>query len=269
MRKMQSRVRNEAQFAAEKVKVARYNLLLMIIFTVINIAILLTDGGVMLLFSATVPYFAVLLASMAEITAVGIGVALFILVLYFICWIFSKKHYGWMIAALVLFAIDTLLMAVSYILIADATGILDVVIHIWVFYYLIIGVKYGIKLKKLPIESLDALYDEDSENCEEAEEAFKAEEFSEPIRRADTEVKHRVLLESNVAGHNVCYRRVKRVNELVIDGYVYAEIKMLVETAHTLSAVIGGHQIEAGFDGGCNSFIMLDGDVVAKKFRIY
>ena len=78
-----------------------------------------------------------------------------------------------------------------------------------------------------------------------------------------------MLLEDDVLGRNVCYRRVKRVNELVIDGYVYAEIEMLLETPHELKAVICGHTVTAGLTPNNISYISLDGNVVKKKLRLF
>ena len=138
-------------------------------------------------------------------------------------------------------------------------SIIDVVFHVWVIALLINGVIAWNKLKKLPaeeIEDLDAKgEDENLEN-------------SEIIRRADTEVKARILIEDRVMGHRVVYRRVKRTNELVIDGMIYDELEALVEQAHSLTANIDGHLIEAGFDGKLFSYIKLDGEIVAKKVRL-
>lgn len=89
------------------------------------------------------------------------------------------------------------------------------------------------------------------------------------LRKADDNVKHRVLLETDELGHHICYRRVKRINELVIDGYVYDDVEMLIENAHALNAVIAGHKIQVGFDGDINSYLRIDGETVLKKKRFY
>lgn len=146
---------SERELVLEKYKSARTNLLIMIAFTLINIILLFTNAGSMLLFSATVPYLAVGVGLVSEFTPVLVVCTIFAaitLLIYLLCWIFSKKHYGWMIAALVLFILDTLVMALTYLGIGDTSGILDVLVHIWVLYYLIIGVKYGARMKSLPAE---------------------------------------------------------------------------------------------------------------------
>lgn len=88
------------------------------------------------------------------------------------------------------------------------------------------------------------------------------------MRVADTTVKSRTLLETDVHGHAVCYRRVKRTNELVIDGNVYDEIEMLMETAHALHATVDGHEIVVGYDGVSKSYVKVDGVVVGTKLRL-
>lgn len=88
------------------------------------------------------------------------------------------------------------------------------------------------------------------------------------IRRADLSCKSKILLEATVEGYKICYRRVKSVNELVINGMVYDEKKGIIEFAHNLSAVIDGHTIEAGFDENSYSYILFDGDRIEEKLRL-
>lgn len=149
--------RNPKASAQQQYKIARSNLLLMLVLTVVNIILLVAEADTMLLFSATVPYFLSAIsmgiyAEYSQVAIVGFGIVVAILVVYLLCWIFSKKHYGWMIAALVFFILDSIAMIGLYVLAEDFSGILDIVVHIWVLYYLVIGVKYGHKLKNIPPE---------------------------------------------------------------------------------------------------------------------
>ena len=89
-----------------------------------------------------------------------------------------------------------------------------------------------------------------------------------PVRRADRLVKVRILLEARVEDYEICYRRVKSVNELVINGIVYDEKKAVIEFAHNLSAVVDGHTIEAGLSDDSYSYIMFDGECLANKQRL-
>ena len=141
----------------------RANLLVVVLFTIINL-FTLTFGNSYFLFSATLP--ALFPAVMSELAAdteylasmgilpeeasvlviVGLVIGLILTVPYLLCWIFSKKRVGWMVAALVFFSIDCLLLLLSF----DVSMIADILIHAWVMFYLITGVKHGFKLKTLP-----------------------------------------------------------------------------------------------------------------------
>jgi len=89
------------------------------------------------------------------------------------------------------------------------------------------------------------------------------------LRRADLSVKSRIFLEATAREYQICYRRVKSTNELVINGWVYDECKGVLEFSHELTASIGGHFIEAGFDDTNHyCYIELDGERIAQKKRL-
>ncbi len=262
---------------------SRMNLLLVVAFTAINIVLLVTKSDTYFLFSAFIPYAMVTLGMMlcgmfpeeyygedlagmeffdSTVFAVFLGIAIVMVALYLLSWIFSKKNrVGWLVFALVIFAVDTLgMFAVEGFALES---IIDIVFHVWVIVSLAVGIRAGGQLKKLPAEETNVL--EWETTVEEQETVIN----SGIIRNADLTVKARVLLEADALGHTVTYRRVKRVNELVIDGYVYDELEALIEPAHSLNAVIDGHEIEAGFDGNAHSYLKVDGETVAKKMRLY
>lgn len=151
---------------------ARMNLLLVLAMTLVNIVILCLGSDRYFLFSATVPYFLAMLGMLwsgsmpdeyytewPETTpffgtgflTVMLVIAALILLVYLCCFLFSKKNkVGWMLTAAVFFGIDTLGMLVLYGFSTDS--IIDIVFHVWVLYYLIMGTVNGFKLKKLPEE---------------------------------------------------------------------------------------------------------------------
>lgn len=251
------------QTIKQKYNNARSNLLLMIIFTLVNIALYIFGSGTMFLFSATIPYLSMIFGMMLAdslFMAMFFAVSKGSIILYFLCWIFSKKHVTWMIVALVLFVIDTLAMVGIYVFIADVTGVMDLLMHIWILYYLIMGVSYGFKMKKLP---------DDEEITEEASVVPENGSLdTTPICIAETSSKVRILLEDSSNGHNICYRRLNHTNELVIDGYVYAKCEGIFESPHVLSANLSGHLYEAGYDG-MRSFIRIDSGVIKRKIRLW
>ena len=109
--------------------------------------------------------------------------------------------------------------------------------------------------------------DETARNLKKAEKHIKGKNDS-AIRRADYSVKSKILLEANVGEYKICYRRVKSINELIINGIVYDEKKGIIEFEHNLSAVLNEHIIEAGYDEDSYSYIMFDGERIAEKRRI-
>ena len=88
-----------------------------------------------------------------------------------------------------------------------------------------------------------------------------------PLRTAARDVKCRILLEYTVGVYHICYRRVKKTNELVVNGMVYDEMTATMEPPHELTAVVDGHAIRAGLGEVTHSYIIFDGVTVARKAR--
>jgi hypothetical protein len=146
------------------------NLLLVLGMTLINIVVCCLGSDRYFLFSASIPYYLVLMGSLwtgrfpdeyytewpasehflgTSFLIVMLVIALIILLVYLCCFLLSKKNkVGWLLTAAVFFGIDTIGMLMLYGLSADS--IFDIVFHVWVLYYLIVGVVNGYKLKKLP-----------------------------------------------------------------------------------------------------------------------
>ena len=163
---------SERERLTAKYNTARWNLLLVVAFTLVNIFILAFGGGTYFLFSASVPFlittYGVILcgkmpAGFYEELGVSqdmllpqgamtvfVVIAVVITSLYFVFWLFSKKKSGFMVAALVFFAIDSLVMLSGMGISIDTA--IDILMHAWVLYYLISGVSAHKKLKALPEE---------------------------------------------------------------------------------------------------------------------
>lgn len=254
------------------------NLLLIIFLSVVNILLLVWDTNTYFLFSAFIPYFLVDCgmyftgAYPAEyyydmegfaffdksLLIATIVIAAVIILIYFLCWIFAKKKkVGWLIAATVLFGIDTFTMLALQGFSIDSG--FSILFHILVIVYLIYGVATYYKLKKFPEE---ALLDTE-ENV-----ALQSKE-STMLRWADTQTKARVLLRADAPGYQIVYQRVKRTNELVINGKVYDEYIALMEFPHTLTAVVDGHKIEVQYDTSSHMQIFFDDTLLAKKLRLF
>ena len=277
---------------------ARSNLLLVVAFTVINLVLLVTESYSYFLFSAFVPYYILSLGMLLcgklpeefyegmtdfvpydnSLLYICLAVAFVITLLYLLSYIFSAKHrVGWLYLAAVLFVLDTVMLLFGGL---SFDSILDVLFHAWVLYYLISGIVAHHRLKTLPEEDEEAPdpddeYDADGEDGDEEdgdEDGEKAKSLpmadTPSLRFADREVMHRVLLETRTLHYDICYRRVKHTNELVINGKVYDELEGVIEHDHTLEAFLDGHHFEVGY-ANAKSFIKVDGELIESKLRLF
>ncbi len=289
---------SERDILTTKYRNARINLLIVALATLLNVILAATVSDSYFLFSATIPYILTFLSALlcglypaeyyeglgaVNVLPMGVffaclAVSLIIIGLYVLAFFLSgKNRAGWMIFALVLFCLDTLTLFLYAGISLD--WLLDYIFHIWIIVILALGLRAHAKLKNLPPEASDApiiLQDTngemmtfESENSEAA--PFEGEnstaEDSVPLRSADMTVKQKVLLEATVNSKSILYRRVKRTNELVINGQVYDEYVALVEMPHALAAIVDGHLYEAGFNAS-RSFIAVDGQEIASKLRL-
>jgi hypothetical protein len=191
--------------------------------------------------------------------AVYIAIAVAFLLAYLLCWYLAKKKkIGAVILALVMFLVDTVAMLWLTGFVMDS--IIDILMHIWVISYLVIGIVTYFKIKNTPEELENAVVEINKE--------VESDGNSNVLRMAE-DIKSRVLIEAESNGMHIIYRRVKRTNELVINGCVYDEYEALAEFAHTLTANDNGHKIEAIYDGASNVRIVVDSEIVAKKMRIF
>ena len=153
----------------------RKSLLFLVILSVVNL-ISIPLANIYFLFSAFLPSF---LSTIGYNSFNETGdpyyliifsmLGLVALIPYAACWYFSKKHYGWMVGALVLFAIETVLVVLVFVIdliYGEFGSILDLLLHAYVLYCLAQAVKVGKKLKNFkdeePIVASSAPADEAS-----------------------------------------------------------------------------------------------------------
>lgn len=244
--------------AAARYKNARIYFLMIIFVSVMNVVLLFMESEQFYLISAMIPYIAVLLSfgtGAGIFGTVGFWVAAVFLGLCVLCWLLSKERNGWLIAGCTLYALDLIPVVYLYMDSRERTFLMAALLHVFLLVYIIVGIVSWYRQKAAPVE-------------------FQQEPEAQPVRgtplrRADMDVKFRVLLEADYGGRKIVYRRVKRVNELVIDGYVYDEIELGIEPAHSLSARVDGHVLEVGYDGQSLSYFSVDGVRQSKKIRWY
>ena len=154
-----------------KYKKAYSNILSIVIFTVINIFLLVTKSSSYFLFSAAVPrllvetgmyfcgyfpeeYYGGSLSGQSFLPdaflAIVFAIALFILGLYLLFWFMAKRKMsvGWLIAALVFFVIDTLIFFWWYGFSSDM--VIDLLFRGWIGYSLLLGISAAFGFRKIP-----------------------------------------------------------------------------------------------------------------------
>ena len=144
--------------------------MLVFAFTAINIILLATNSNTYFLFSAYIPfilvdfgmffsgmypteyyaeYFPDMVYSPKSFFAIMLVIAVVILAVYVLCFLFAKKKKsGWLIFALVFFSIDTVAMFLFNGIVLES--IIDYVFHAWVIVSFANGISAFNKLKKLP-----------------------------------------------------------------------------------------------------------------------
>jgi hypothetical protein len=270
---MEQKIKKSALLSC--IATARLNLLVIAVLTAINIALLVTGGNFYFLFSAALPTFAVDVALMlgggSDVMTVALLIAALVVAYFVVAWFFSANGgLGWMVATLTVLACDTIALIVLYEI--DATLMMDLFFHVYMVVMQVIALVATCRIKRIQAEELSsnggASFAEAQSSSSEAGSAVD----SPILRVADTTVRARVFLEVTVFEHKVTYRRVKRTNELVIDGNVYAEYSAWREGAHMLNAQVGGHAFSAGlrtlYMNGV-AYIIVDGQIVAEKARIF
>ena len=139
---------------------ARANLLVMTLLTVLNIILIVADSTISFPFSAIIPQLAVIAGiylleeSFWAVIVIGISIAAISMAVYFLCYFFSRKYFGWMIGALCLFSLDTLVCLLYTVVFFDVIYLIEIAFHGWVLYYLILGVASGRKLGKIGQDKL-------------------------------------------------------------------------------------------------------------------
>ena len=184
----QGQMPSQRQLLEGRYRTAGINVLWVVLFTVINIVLLVINSNTYFLFSAFIPYALVDLGMYycgkypaewyeelgqhefadTSLLVILIVIAAVMCGLYLFCCLFcrkgDKRRVGWLITALVFIALDTGLML---LLGSIADNILNVVFHGWIIVSLIMGISAHFKLKKLPEEEPVVVPQPEAETTEE------------------------------------------------------------------------------------------------------
>ena len=145
----------------------RRTLIGLVVLTVVNLGLLLTNGDLYLLFSASVPYYLTWLGKAMDngfaaavwtengvFTATGLIIGVVILAVYFLFWVLSAKNGAWLWGALVLLGLDLLALVGVSTLVLEGLGstLVDILIHIVAIYQIGKAAASWKKLQSLPPE---------------------------------------------------------------------------------------------------------------------
>ena len=146
----------------------RHTLLMVVVLTAVNLVMLVTDAGRYFLFSASVPYYLTAFClgmdggagGIGQFTTVALVISAVIVAAYLLCWFLGRKKSGWYVVALVMFAVDTLvLLALAVLLDILAESIMDLVFHGVVVFSLLQTILAERKIKKAAVAENPAYVD--------------------------------------------------------------------------------------------------------------
>ena len=254
-------------------------ILAIVLFSAVNLALLLLNTDKYILFSTYISYYLgdyamfysgkyspEYYAEFPDMQFYGNGFfALFVLLavacilFYLLCWYKARKNKGtWLVFAFSFFCLDTVFMFL--VTGFSVFNILDNIKQFVLLGLLFMGSSAYKRLKEMKNEPK-------TEVKTEAEGFSGTGEYS-PVLRDAEEKSVTTFVQADFYSHHIVFRRTKRANELVVDKKVYAEYEIFSEKAHTLEAVIDGHKIKASYDGKYMTYIYADGKLIAKKVRL-
>jgi len=147
---------------------ARGTLLLVVVFTTVNLFLAAFGTSFYMLFSATVPQiFLGLGLGLADefqnniFLIAGATAAFAGVFLYLLCWSLANRYRVFILFALVLFSIDTL-VCVAFVFIGgfDLWYLVEIAFHVWILFGLVNGVIAWAKLRDVNPDDLSAVMKE-------------------------------------------------------------------------------------------------------------
>ncbi|MBQ7172274.1 MAG: hypothetical protein IJR89_08380 [Clostridia bacterium] len=117
----------------------RANLFVVTAFSLLHLVLLALGSDFSLSFAAILPLVvytfgkgAAAQYGMPALFPVAVFLVGLLILFYFLCWLFSKKRYGWLIPALVCYGIDTLVLLSTISPEYLVSMIIEIVFHAWV-----------------------------------------------------------------------------------------------------------------------------------------
>lgn len=217
----------------KKLESGRGSILVVILASAVNLVMVVLSNSYLVFSSFVTLFLATTGAEMYGMTGevvwpIAFGIlGLISLLPYVLCYVFSKKHVGWMIAALVLFGIDTLLLLLLFFGGFDPSMIIDLLVRVWVIVSLSIGIQCSLRLKRLPKET------EESEDTLEPQGQDDGFCFSRSIT-----VSREKRFTASLMAVNVC------VNGRTVETLKNGESKVISVPAEACTLTVTSPQLE-------------------------
>ncbi len=219
---------------------ARFNLMFMVVLTIINIYLILANGSFQMPFSCSIATFSVAfqMESIAQEgiqgpPLLGLILAAILLIALLICYFKSKTNVIFLVATIGIIVIDTFaLMIISLFTgaISTISFFLDLVFHLLSVYYLVKGIKAYKQLGTFK-ESVQT-HESDNNECDTPNI-----EYDQPLcKYIDNGAES--LLSGSYNGLNVFVVRNCGVSELVVNGYVCDRLESAMLFEYELTAIV-------------------------------
>lgn len=224
---------------------ARYNLMFMVILSIINIVFIITNGNAIMPFSCSIATYSTSFAIENSMLPVGLAISTIILAVLLICYYKSKNNVLFLVSPIGIIIVDTL----ALICIAIFSGSIstfnfpvDLIFHIVSIFYLIKAIKAYKSLGDFNSIS-DEMVNESKKNAyehfdeEDDYDCDALEDISEPIGKYIDDGTEPILsAEFNNFKIFVVVRNGKA--ELVINGYVCDELDVAYLSDYELNAIV-------------------------------
>lgn len=260
---------NELAQLKFKIARARYNLMFMIILSIVNVVFVSSGNAVAMPFSSTIATYSTAIGITAAkdnnndtYKILGLLIACIVLGLFIFCYFMSKKKGVYLVIAFTLLSADTLALLVmnaSTGSIGQVFVLLDLLLHILTLVYIFGGIKAHIHFSKLPkfnevdepirlndndfgAKESTPLYVNESEDDDledEIEDEESEEDMTKPISEYVEDGGER-LVSGSYSGLDVFVVIKDNVAELVINNYVCDSFDFSEEDEYGLRAIVNG-----------------------------
>lgn len=245
-----------------KINRGRYNLIFMVITSVINIFTISSGSSLTLPYSSSISNYAVAFATGGNdiLRIMGLVISCAVLLLILICYLLSKTKPMYLVISTAVIIADTLallIISISSNTFNNLFVVLDFLIHILVIVYLVIAVKsYSTLLALGSDDDADKEQDIirntnsdteiiDNDLIDEAEGDISEENEDKPIREYEDDSTPPLVCGS-INGLNISAVIRGTTAELVINGYVCDELDITYESEYQLRAIV--NNIDITFD---------------------